>query len=313
MPSDSRLPDSYDKLVPQDRLRHGEHNVRRATPSGRLKRSIEKDGLSDPLVVREVSESDQYHVTDGWQRYQAAVELGWDELPVNVYSDTLTALEAAERESIVREWTTYQAAQHVASLYDELIGEGETQSDAIETVADRTARTPETVKRYLNAFQIPADLEPLLKERHNITAAEWQALENYRENIRQFSGLSWKVAALAGKRREQIDDERLRRLLLASLDYTSADAKRLLNEAVADPTASIQLLQYRLFNGAATEQNWIRIPQTGVKMDEAKKQAVLDYCHTQKVHLSDVVERKMRQFAERVESGDRQLSEYEND
>jgi len=308
MASDSRLPDSYDKLVPINQLRHGTHNVRRASPSEQLKRSIEKDGLTDALTVRDAS--DGYEITDGWQRYQAAVELGWDDLPVNIYTDTLSALEAAEAQSIVREWTTYQAAQHVESLHDELVEEGIAAADAVEVVAERTARSEPTVRRYLRALQLPPELKPLLKTRQNITATEWQTLENYRDDIRRYDGLSWKVAEVAGQHRESITDDRLRRVVLASIEYTADDGKRLIREAARDPDASLKMLQYRLFDGTASEQHLIRIPQTAVRLEDEKKQAVMDYCHDQKVHLSDVVERQVHQFAERLEGGQRGLDEF---
>jgi len=311
MPSDSRLPDSYDKLVSTNRLRHGSHNVRRASPSEQLKRSIEKDGLTDALTVRDAEGGDAYHITDGWQRYQAAVELGWDELPVNVYADTLSALEAAEAQSIVREWTTYQAAQHVQSLYNELTADGINSDDAAELVAERTARSKPTVRRYLRALRLPDDLQPLLKNRQNITATEWQTLQNYRDDIRQYDGLSWKVAEVAGQHRDDLTDDRLRRVVLATLEYTADDGKRLIREAARDSEAPLEMLRYRLFDGAGSEHNWIRIPQTGVRLEDEKKEAVMDYCHEQKVHLSDVVERQVRQFAERVESGQRDLEDFE--
>jgi hypothetical protein len=44
--NDSRLPDSYDKLVATDRLRRGEHNVRNARPSDQLIQSIERSGIA---------------------------------------------------------------------------------------------------------------------------------------------------------------------------------------------------------------------------------------------------------------------------
>jgi ParB/RepB/Spo0J family partition protein len=299
-------------MVGVDRLRHGEHNVRNASPSEQLKRSIEKDGLVDALVVRTADDgTDTLHVTDGWQRYQAAVGLGWDELPVNVHEDTIAALEAAEAQSIVREWTTYQAARHVRSLFDQLTDDGLADADAIETVAERTARSEPTIRRYLRAQRIPTELQPLLKERQNISESEWSAVQNFKPDVRQYDGLSWKVAEVAGQLADEFDRDRLIRVLLATLEYRASEGKRLVREAASDPDASIELLHYRLFDGAGTEHNWIRIPKTGVRLDDERKKAVMDYCHEQKVHLSDIVERQIRDFAERVEDGQRGLNDYD--
>jgi len=310
MASESRLPDSYDRLAPVEQLHHdSKHNVRRVSPSEQLKRSIEKDGIGDALVARPGAE-DALLITDGWQRYQAAVELGWGDLPVNVYKDTLAALEAAERESIVREWTTYQAARHVESVVEQLTSAGRSTDRAVQKAAQRTARTKPTVRRYLKAFRLPQDLHPLLKDRQNITAAEWQTLENYKENIRQYDGLSWKVAAEAGQYREELEDDRLRRVTLATVEHPAEDGKRLINEAVRDQNASLQMLRYRLFDGAGSEHDWIRIPQTGVRLNSEKKTAVMDYCSEKRVHLSDLVERLVKEFVNEVDQDEDGLDQY---
>jgi ParB/RepB/Spo0J family partition protein len=310
MSSESRLPDSYDELVEHERLQHGEHNVRFASPSEQLKRSIEKDGIQSPLVVRPVEGDDAYQVTDGWQRYQAALELGWDELPVKIYENTLQALEAAETQSIVREWTTYQAARHVNSLYSELREEFSSKSEAVEIVAERTARSKPTVRRYLNALQLPEVLHPLLKKRQNITDAEWEAIKNHKDDIRNFDGLSWQVAAEAGQHAAEVDDERLIRIVLATLGYDSNEGERLVQEAIEDPDASMSMLKYRLFDGGSEHHNWIRVPQTGIRLENDKKEAIMDYCHERKVHLSDVVEEQMKNFAENVQRSERKIDEF---
>jgi ParB/RepB/Spo0J family partition protein len=307
--NESRLPDTYDRLVPCSLLRHGEHNVRAVAPRPELKRSIEKDGMQDSLIVRPDTDGDQYHVTDGWQRYQAAVELGWEQVPVTVYKDTLAALEAAEANSIVREWTTYQWAKHVESLQTELAPDCSTER-AAKTIAKRTPKSKPTVKRYLYALELPAELRPLLKERQNINDDEWQAAENYRSDVRRFEGLSWQVAAEAGKRADAFGRERLIRVTLATLGYNADAGVRLVKEAAGDPAASVEMLRYRVLDGADTQDNWIRIPQTGVRIENDKKEAIMDYCQQRRVHLSDIVERRIRSFADEVSTEDRQLNDF---
>lgn len=309
---DRRLPDSYDLLVPKERLQHGRHNVRRVAPSAQLRQSIEKTGLTDALVVRPVGD-DQYAVTDGWQRYQAAVELGWDELPVSVYDDTLDALEAAEAESIVREWTTYQTARHVEALYEELSGGGETLDEqTMEIVAERTARTFRTVRRYLLALSIPDRVRPLLKERQNITEQEWQAAANYKADVRRYDGLSWQVAAVAGEHRDELSTDRLRRVLLRTLEYDAEMGKKIVTEAVESPEASLQAVEFRL-SGGDSREGWLRVPQTGIKMSEEKKEAVMDHCHQRRIHMSEIVEQQMLDFADRVARDETALSQWVDD
>jgi len=312
--SDGRLPDNYDAVVPSERLRHGEHNVRVSAPSETLKRSIEKDGIEKPLITRRPSaDSELLHVTDGWQRYQAAVELGWQELPVKIYNNTMAALEAAERNSIVDEWTTFHAASHVSSLYQELPVDEMGEADTIAHIADRTARSQQTVRRYLNAFSLPEALHPLLKKRGNITDAEWQAVENYRDDVRQYDGFSWQVAAEAGQRADQVSDERLIRVMLATLGHTSNDGIELVRELIDNPDCSIRMAEYRLFDGVGPdEERSMHVPQFSLTIDEEKKSAILDYCHQNRIHLSDVVEQRVREFADQVENPTESNQSLEN-
>lgn len=303
--SDSRLPDTYDELVPVERLRHGEHNVRRSTPSDNLVRSIERDGVEKPLITRRPEpDAAVLHVTDGWQRYQAARELGWRTLPVNVYTDTMEALQAAERNSIVDEWTTYQAARHVQSLYQESAADAD-DSALLAKIGDQTSRSTQTVKRYLKAFQLPSVLLPLLKNRGNITDADYQPLKNHRDDVRQYDGLSWQVAEVLGEYRGDVSDDFLIKVALETLDYNSSNAIELVHEVLNDETdtETIQMAEYKLFNGVSVdEEDRMLIPRFTMRLDPEKREALMDHIQTRKVHLTDAVEERVREFADDVES-----------
>ncbi len=303
--SDSRLPDTYDELAPVERLRHGEHNVRRSTPSDNLVRSIERDGIEKPLITRRPEpDAAVLHVTDGWQRYQAARELGWRTLPVNVYTDTMEALQAAERNSIVDEWTTYQAARHVQSLYQESAADAD-DSALLAKIGDQTSRSTQTVKRYLKAFQLPSVLLPLLKNRGNITDADYQPLKNHRDDVRQYDGLSWQVAEILGEYRGDVSDDFLIKVALETLDYNSSNAIELVHEVLNDETdtETIQMAEYKLFNGVSVdEEDRMLIPRFTMRLDPEKREALMDHIQTRKVHLTDAVEERVREFADDVES-----------
>lgn len=300
--SDTRLPDTYDKLISVERLRHGEHNVRRSTPSQNLVRSIERDGFEKPLIVRRPEpDAPVFHVTDGWQRYQAARELGWREVPVREYADTMAALQAAERNSIVDEWTTYQAARHVQSLYQELSPDADDESELLAKIGDRTSRTARTVERYLKAFQLPETLHPLLKERENITDADYQPLENHRSDVRQYGGLSWQVAKHLGEYRGEVSDDLLIEVALASLDYDSSDAIKLLHEVLDDGTdvKTIQMAEYKLFSGVSIDQEKrMLIPRFTMTLPPEKREALMDHIQSRKIHLTDAVEEQIKEYAD---------------
>jgi ParB-like chromosome segregation protein Spo0J len=302
--SDTRLPDTYDKLVSVERLRHGEHNVRRSTPSQNLVRSIERDGFEKPLIVRRPEpDASVLHVTDGWQRYQAARELGWRELPVREYADTMEALQAAERNSIVDEWTTYQAARHVQSLYQESAPETDDESELLAEIGERTSRTVRTVERYLKAFQLPEILHPLLKNRENITDADYQPLKNHREDVRQYGGLSWQVAKHLGEYRGDVDDDMLIEVALASLDYNSADAIELVHEVLDEgtDTRSVKMAEYKLFSGVSVnEESRMLVPRFMMSLSPEKRESLMDHIQARKIHLTDAVEERVKEYADEV-------------
>ena len=75
-PDPALLPDEEHTLVHISKLEHGEYNPRRVRPKESLKGSVSNSGINRPLIVRPDSEEDLYHVTDGWQRYQAALNAG---------------------------------------------------------------------------------------------------------------------------------------------------------------------------------------------------------------------------------------------
>jgi ParB/RepB/Spo0J family partition protein len=305
--TDSRLPEAYDKMVSVELLRHGEHNVRRSVPSENLKRSIERDGIETPLVARRPDvDSEVLHITDGWQRYQAAFDLGWRKLPVNIYEDTIDALEAAERNSIVDEWTTYHAAQHVQSLYQESEKDADDDSELISHIAERTSRSTQTVRRYLNAFKIPEVLHPLLKEPHNITDAEYRRLKNDLQEVRQYGGLSWQVAEELGPYRDEVEDELLIKVALRTLKYKSENAIPFVHRVLSDntDTESLQKAEYELFNGVTPGQECrMQIPRFTMRLDPDKREAMIDHLQARKLHLSDAVEQQVREFAEQVDDG----------
>jgi len=304
--NESRLPDAYDELVSVDRLRHGEHNVRRVTPSDTLKRSIEADGIDKPLVTRRTrGDSDILHITDGWKRYQAAFDLGWRRVPVNIYDETLEALEAAERNSIVDEWTTYQIARHVQSLYQECQTKGLSESELISHIGERTRRSDPTVQRYLNAFELPAVLHPLLKEPQNVSDAEYRPLKNEFPDVRQYNGISWQVAEELGSYCGDVDDDKIITVALHSMKYNSDNAKKIVHEVLSDDTdtSSIQMAEYKLFNGSAPDQeSRMLIPRFTMRLDPDKREAVIDHLQARKLHLTDAVEERFREFADDVES-----------
>jgi ParB/RepB/Spo0J family partition protein len=311
--SSDRYPDSFDALVDVSELKRGEHNVRNATPAEHLKSSIEMEGIKKPLLVRDAGDEEKLHITDGWQRYQAAVALGWQQMPVNIYTDTLDALRAADALSITDDWTRFHMARHCQSLMSELQTDGLPYEKAIEKVADETSRSAPTVRRYMNAFRLPDVLHPLLKNKSNVSELEWTHLQNHKPTIRQYSGLSWQVAAKAGSNIDKFDDEvKLINAVLDTVEYDAEDAKIYLQEFIDDPGITIEMARHSVFDGVTpTEKRRYRVPRMEFAMEPERKEAMTDQLIQQKTQIGDKVENMLKEWAEELKDKNTTLDEYE--
>lgn len=310
MVDSNRLPDDYDKMVSLDRLKHGEHNVRRVPPSPDLVKSIERHGIQQALIVRPDPEDNQFHVTDGWQRYQAAMQVGFNELPVNIYDDVIEALNQAELYSTVDEWNTYHHASHCQSLAEEL--EGAVDGNLVDEVTKRVNRSPRQVKRYLKALSLPEEIYPLLKESDNTKDAEWLPLKNYarnkESNIKQ-RNLQWDAAAKLGEFSDELGDEELIRLAAyaSGLDDTET-AIEFIEEAVENPDLTLSEVYHGLMHGGEHE-DYLQVPTVAIKMEKENRRAIMDFCDKQRVSIADIAEHQMREFAEKVKEGRPELAD----
>lgn len=295
-PPAGKLPDAYDELIAVERLVHGKHNPRRVTPKAELRDSIAKDGLQQPLIVWFDADADCYQITDGWQRYQAATDLGWERLPVSVAASPLAALTETETASIVREWGTYEWAQYCRSIGAELEVQSDPQRAA--AVAARTTRCPQTVRKYLDALSLPDVAHPLLVGGPDGDEQVWAALKNHNDDVRQYNGLPWPVGARLGKRADADGLARQRTIAIAAnaVEYDCEDALRFVELAVDAPTLPVETVHMRL-RQEATAAEPLTVPRVLVSMSEAEQQAIMEYCAETRQSLSEVVETQLQTFA----------------
>jgi ParB/RepB/Spo0J family partition protein len=309
-----RYPDSFDELADISELKRGKHNVRNATPSEHLENSIQMEGMKRPLTVRDAADDEKLHITDGWQRYQAAVSLGWGKVPVNIHADTLSALRSADAVSISDEWTKYNTAQHCQSLRGELENRGVPQEKLARRVSEETSRSLRSVRRYLNAMELPDVLHPLLKESSNVSEREWTQLQNYTSdtNLRQYS-FSWDVAAKAGNHIDKFDDEvKLIKAVVAAAEYNATDGSAFLQELIEDPTMTIKMARHSVCEGVTpTEKRRYRVPSLEVRMPPEQKKMVIDHLAEQKMFIRDKVRELFKEWAEDLEDKNTSLTDYE--
>lgn len=298
------LPDTYDELVPTEMLIHGEHNPRRVQPTEMLEQSIASMGINDPLIVRPDPDDDVYHITDGWQRYQAAAACGWEHLPVKVYEDTLAALEATEMESIVREWSTYEWAQYCRSLAEEIEADADSKSDLARQVATRTSREPETVRRYLDVLALPEEIHVLLADGPDGSDQQWAALQNHNEDVRQYGNLQWRVADRLARNRSGVSESRIIDIAATAVEFdTVGQAIEFVDTAVTNLETRVEVIRRKVLLGDDYER-YLVIPRVPVELSMEEKRAVVEHCQQQRQSLSDIVTEGISSLAERLARDD---------
>lgn len=300
-PPAAKLPDQYDALISVDRLIHGKHNPRNVPPTDELRASIDTDGIDRALIVRPDPDSDRYHITDGWQRYQAATDCGWEQLPVTVYETVLEALAATERTSLGREWTTYDRARFYRSIAAELDTEGQTPREIACRIADDRAPTAQTVQRYLEALSLPAVVHPLFNNGPDGTETQWQALQNHNESVRRYGGLSWRVVGRLGRRAREHDlsERRVLKIAANAVKYDTETALEFVEAAASNPDVPIQVIKQRT-QQAGRHGRYFQIPRITLDLSEQEQQVLMSYCAEQRRQLSSVVEAQMRSLIEEL-------------
>jgi len=166
-PRDDELPNEFDKLVSIDKLKRDHLNVREEEPRPRLIKDISKNGIEDFLITREdPRKSGEYLITDGWQRWQCACEVGFTHVPINVYDSREEATKKAESHSLGKAWDDIadynQDFIRIKKVFVE--EEGLTEKEAIDKRTEEREVTKQTIKKNYQIAQLPSKLKQLLRE-----------------------------------------------------------------------------------------------------------------------------------------------------
>jgi ParB/RepB/Spo0J family partition protein len=292
------LPNAYDKLLPAEDLIHGKHNPRRNTPSERLQQSISGFGINDPLIVRPDPDRDVYHITDGWQRYQAATQAGWERLPVEIYEDVFDALAATEQSSIVEEWSRYTRANYCCSVAEEFETEGDSTIQVARKVSKLTSPGPDTVRRYLDVLSLPGVVHILLSQGPDGTEQQWDTLKTFNEQVRQYGDLRWQVADRLAQQQSSLSESRVIKIAATAVEFDTVEqGVEFVDMAVNNPETRIDIIRRKILVGKDYDQ-YLIIPRESVKLSTEEKRAVFDYCHQQRRPLSEIVVEHVRSLAE---------------
>jgi len=301
-PDPALLPDGEYTLVHISNLVHGEHNPRRVQPKDGLRRSVEGSGINYPLIVRPDPTEDIYHIIDGWQRYQAAADCGWEVLPVKICNTLMEAFEETNLASIgKREWTIYDRARFCRSLFDELKTEDDSKTAIARQVGERLDRNPNAVRQYVNVLSLPGEIHPLLTNGPEGTSKQWDVLKNYNEDVRQYNGLWWQVADVLATRQSEVSSkDRLIAIAANAVEFSNPDdAKEFIKKAAADDNRPLDMIRREVRTGSNHDQ-YLIVPRVPVKLSAEKKQAIMDHCHQNRISLSEVVTKEIESLANEI-------------
>ena len=154
-----------DQIVPsplQPRRRFDE------TALATLGESIRKHGILEPIIVR--PRDDRFEIVAGERRFQAAVQVGLEEVPVTIRDlDDRTAMEIALSENLERE--DLSPIEVAVSFSDYLTKFGTTQDE----LAQRLGKDRSTVANLIRLLDLPEIARTALDNK-TITAGHARAL-----------------------------------------------------------------------------------------------------------------------------------------
>jgi hypothetical protein len=243
-----------------------------------------------------------YQITDGWQRYQAAVDAGWEQLPVRVHETAIKALQHSERESLGKAYSTYHWArlcQSVALELDEVSLHGDSSMHKVaQQVAARVHNAPsvQTIKRYLRVLSLPTEIHPLLIDGPEGTESDWQALRNYNTEVRRYRGLPWVVAHHLAKHHEDIDDARTIGAAAWAVCFDDRErAKEFVQMAAESPDLGLELILKQMHLAGPGDGRLI-VPRVVVSLSPEQKQTLIEHTHQTRTPLPAIVEQQIKQF-----------------
>lgn len=291
-PDSEFLPDEDFTLVHIDELVHGKHNPRRETPKRTLEQSIAGSGINNPLIAWYDSDREVYQITDGWQRYQAAIDAGWEVLPVKICDSCREALEETKLDSAGRrEWGVYEWARFCRSLAQEVKSEDDSRMDVLHHVAEEADRSVSAVRQYLNVLSLPEVVHPLLTVGPDGSAQQWAHLKNHNEDVRKYNGLTLRVAdRLAAQQSAVSSEERVIAIAAYAIEFSeSEDAIEFIDLAVEDDDQRLDVIRREVVIGSDHNQ-YYTVPRVSVRLSTDERRALMEHFHEERRRPEELVE-----------------------
>lgn len=284
------------KSIPIEFLDLDPLNPRDEPPTDSLIDSLRKVGIKHPITVRP-ADNGGFYVTNGWERVQAALKVGFDSIPCEIYPDELSAMKAGRADSIVREWPKYTYMVHVNNYYTVCREKyGMDHEGAVEKTVSDNDITHSTVERYIRVWSLPDSVKALLKPPEKRLPTEWIILSKYNRNIRRHSSpLHVSVADYIVRYGSGLPEERLLDIATNVIGKEVHEAKKIVREACREHNLKRSIGD--VIDGAKTRHTgFVVFHLPGVILSIEEKKYILEYITRRRIKLNDFLRNLLKEF-----------------
>lgn len=284
------------KDIPIDLLDRDPLNPRDEPPTDNLIDSLKKVGFKHPIITRPTGNG-RFYVTNGWERVQAALIVGFDRVPCEIYPDELSAMKAGRADSIVREWPKHTHMIHINNYYTVCREKYEMDhKSAVEKTVSDNDITHSTVERYIRVWSLPDSVKALLKQPKKRLPTEWIILSKHNRNIRRHSSpLHVSVADYIVKYGSDLPEWNLLDIAANVIGKEASEAKKIVREACREHNRKKSIGD--IIDGTKTRSTgFVVLRLSGVMLSFDEKKYILEYIAKRRIKLNDFLRNLLREF-----------------
>ena len=156
------------EMIPRDRIHPNDWNANAFDPGNypKLVASIRRDGILEPIkLMRDPEREGEYLIVDGYHRWKAAGELGWAEVPCEIWA--LTLEEAKVRGLQLNYLRGQPVPVRLANLVHDL-----NRTFSVDDLAKMLPWSESQLRDSLELLKLPADLQDRLEAQAAEEAAQ---------------------------------------------------------------------------------------------------------------------------------------------
>jgi len=278
------------RRVPIDLLSRDPLNPRDEPPTDELINSVRANGILLPLTARSDGNGG-FYVGDGWERVQAALKVGIDDLLIEIHPDELSSMRAGHAKSNVRSWTKYEHIVDVNNYYRVCRDkERMHHSEALHKTANDLAKNKATVERYVRIWKLPDGVKILFKTPSKRTRDEWNYLLKFNKNIRRYNEtLSTVLADHLMKYIHEVPEERLVDIACNIIGKKKTLSKQIISEATRPYNLNKPIRDiFNMVKTGCDKPTGLNLPSQ-VYLPPENKQRILMYMANRRMKINEFI------------------------